>query len=249
MEEDLFELWRQARKRDRAADGLSHPFGRDLPPMGEQLVFDDGRAGSTVLIVIPGATDSLGGVPPVSFFELIDAPVRRVLIRKLWRSLSDQEHPLGRSTEQVQASLRSITIDYPNVVFFGSSIGAYMALLHGSRLGATTVITTNPTATLLPELRATFKDSRMPGTVSELSPSLPADHRDIPTLWKSHRPGHVIVHYPYRDSIYRHHAEHLAGHHWVKMRPYYEYQAMHRITSDGSLKRTLDAALSPLGVT
>ena len=237
------EAIRRARKLAAEQAKLAHPFDRSRTYDDAQEIFDDERPSGSALVAFGGGGDKLK-VAPVDFFDLMaDLPVRRIFIRKLG-ALGTRPHVLGSSVQEVSESLHNLLAPNSRKVFLGVSLGGFNALVLGALLNAKAVAVVDASTSWNSENRQAWGDDRDGGAADTLSPEWLEEFGDVPTIWRRFPPPPVVVHYPYRNSLLRSHAEHLAGWPNVRLVPHFEHMPMYKICEDGSLRRWLRAALS-----
>lgn len=236
---------RRARKEQRRALKTAHPFGVSLPhpePLDLYVEAGDGPA----FAAFSGRELLLGGCPPVSVFEQVtELGLRRVFVRNV---VLQGLHPLGGSLDEVAASVRDTIVVPEQSVFFGTSMGGYLALVLATLLGVPAVVVVNPTTTLDKEFRDGAGDERWPELTPHLTPELLGSYADLASRWSAGgtRP-HVDVHFSYRNEVNRSQAEHVADLDNVTLHPYYEYLPLPVMLADGTLRRQVAAARERAG--
>jgi hypothetical protein len=232
--------WKEQREARERAD-RSHPFFRDQPDDPTQTFFDNGQSAEAVLVTFAGFEDKLS-VPAVEFFDAVVVPCRLIYVRQL--HLPFVPHVLGGTVEDVAVALSDLVVSHDRVVFAGTSLGAYLALLYGTLCGADRVFALSPTTTVRQEDLQAIGDHRW----DQLESDLPADFvdkfGDIRALWRTYAAPEVAVHFPYRNDVLRQHAERIGEISSVSLYPHYEHAPMHKILSDGTLTATLASMLT-----
>ena len=232
------------RRAERDAARAAHPFDRTVQADPAQGLFDDGRAAEALLVAFAGARGKLG-VAPADVFELVaDLDVRRVFLRGL-DPVGAARDPAGLQEviDVFRDRFAELAAPHRPVVFLGNSFGAYAALFYGTLCGADAVIAVDPTTSLRTEVRASLGDTRWSWLDLSGHDALPASQTDVLALWEEVPPPRVVMHYAYRNDVYRGHAERIAGLRHVRPVPHYEQATMAAIRDDGSLRADLGELL------
>jgi hypothetical protein len=226
----------QALRASRERLESAHPFSRDQLDDPAQTLFDDGPPSDVVLVTFAGFADKLS-IPAAEFFEAVAVPCRRIYIRQL--DIPFEPHVLGTSVEEVAASISDRIAGNERVVFAGSSLGAYIALVYATLCGADSVFALSPTTTVRPPDLAAMGDQRWSVLETQFPPQYLDDYGDLLAMWRRHKPPRVVVHFPYRNDVLRQHAERIAEVDGVSLTPHYEHAPMYKISNNGTLTATL----------
>jgi hypothetical protein len=155
---EIEQLRRQAKAAREWAKG-AHPFDRSQPLDPEQDIYDDGAESDAVLVAMPGTADKML-IPAVEFFETIDDwQLRRIYIRRLSPML-ELPHQLGTSVPEIAESLRELVKGYQRVVFMGTSLGGFHALLFATFVQPDAVVLINPVTSVLRHVLDKAGDTR-----------------------------------------------------------------------------------------
>jgi hypothetical protein len=214
----------------------AHPFSRSQLDDPQQTVFDDGPPSEIVLVTFAGFADKLS-IPAAEFFEAVAVPCRRIYIRQL--DIPFEPHALGASVPEVAASISARIAGNQRVVFAGSSLGAYIALVYATLCGADSVFALSPSTTVRPETLAEMDDHRWDVLETQFPQDYVDQYGDLLAMWRRHAAPQVVVHFPYRNDVLRQHAERIAEVDGVSLFPHYEHAPMYKMSSNGTLRSTL----------